>query len=45
MEEFIVSEDVLETIIEGLLPALGESELRTKKEQVKAHLRSIGLTT
>jgi len=45
MEEFIISEDVLETIIEGLLPALGESELRTKKEQVKAHLRSLGLTT
>ena len=33
LEEFNISEEVLETLIEGLLPALGESELRTKKEQ------------
>ena len=45
LEEFIISEEVLEVIIEGLLPALGEAELRVKNEQVKNHLRSLGLTT
>jgi hypothetical protein len=45
LEEYLVSEELLETIIEGLLPALSDSELKTKKEQVKAHLRSLGLNT
>lgn len=41
-EEFIITEDVLSTIIEGLLPALGEKEVRSKIEMVTNHLRSIG---
>jgi hypothetical protein len=41
-EEFRVSEELIETIVTGLLPALGEKEINTKIEQVKAHLRSVG---
>lgn len=41
-EEFLITEDVLATIIEGLLPAIGEREVKNKIEMVVTHLRSIG---
>jgi len=41
-EEFRLSEELIEVIVTGLLPALGEKEVQVKIEQVKAHLRSVG---
>ena len=41
-EEFRVTEELIEVIVTGLLPALGEKEVQLKIEQVKAHLRSVG---
>lgn len=41
-EEFIITEDLIEVIVSGLLPALSEKEVETKIEQVKSHLRSVG---
>ena len=43
-EEFRLTEDVLQTILEGLFPALDESAIEQKAELVKTHLRSIGAT-
>jgi hypothetical protein len=44
LETFQVTEDVLEGIIDGLLPALSEEQLALKKEQVKSSLRAMGLS-
>jgi hypothetical protein len=44
LETFQLTEDVLENIIDGLLPALSEKELALKKDQVKVTLRSMGLS-
>jgi hypothetical protein len=41
-EEFRLTEELIETIVTGLLPALSEKEIELKIEQVKTHLRSIG---
>lgn len=41
-EEFRLTEELIETIVTGLLPALSEKEINIKIEQVKAHLRTIG---
>jgi hypothetical protein len=43
-EEFRLTEDDLQTILEGLFPALDESAIEQKAELVKNHLRSIGAT-
>jgi hypothetical protein len=43
LETFQITEDVLEDIIEGLLPALKDEQLALKKDQVKVTLRSLGL--
>jgi hypothetical protein len=41
-EEFRLTEDSLQTILEGLFPALDEQAIEQKAELVKEHLRSIG---
>jgi hypothetical protein len=41
-EEFRLTEDTLQTILEGLFPALDEQAIEQKAELVKEHLRSIG---
>jgi len=41
-EEFRLTEELIETIVTGLLPALSEKEIEVKIEQVKNHLRTIG---
>jgi hypothetical protein len=43
-EEFRLTEDALQTILEGLFPALDEPAIEQKAELVKNHLRSIGAT-
>lgn len=41
-EEFVISEDVLMEIIQGLTPSLSEKDHENKHNQIVAHLRSIG---
>jgi hypothetical protein len=41
-EEFRVSEEALNEIIMGLLPALSDKQIAEKVELVKAHLRTLG---
>ena len=41
-EEFRLTEDDLQTILEGLFPALDEQSIESKAELVKNHLRSVG---
>jgi hypothetical protein len=41
-EEFRLTEDDLQTILEGLFPALDEQAIEAKAELVKNHLRSVG---
>jgi hypothetical protein len=43
-EEFRLTEDVLQEILEGLFPALEEDAIEAKAELVKNHLRTIGAT-
>lgn len=41
-EEFRVSEEALDEIIMGLLPALSDKQIAEKVELVKVHLRNLG---
>lgn len=41
-EEFRVTEDDIQTILEGLFPALDEQAIEVKAELIKNHLRSVG---
>lgn len=41
-EEFVITEDVLMDIVQGLTPALSEKEHENKFNQLLTHLRSIG---
>lgn len=43
-EEFRVSEEALNEIIMGLLPALSDKQIAEKVELVKNHLRTLGAT-
>jgi len=43
-EEFVITEDILMEIIQGLTPALSEKEHEAKHNQLLSHLRSIGAT-